>query len=371
MAKTSYKKKVKNGKEYYFYRLRHKNLNKPKDIYANTVKELDEKIKKITKELDLGVSDTKEYFGAFLKEWLYNTHMTNKAASTKEKYSGVFKNYIEHSPIYNIKLIDLSAADIQNYYNYLIKKGKSPSNIRTLHKIINPCIRYAYNNNRIIKNVSSSIVLPSNKKLEKSKEVKPFTLEEQFKFIEAIKDDDLEMLFLTALDTGLRQGELFALTWNDIDFENKCIKVKKSYRKVKNIDNGKREEVVGPPKTKNSIRNVPIPEHLIIKLKKYRIKQKALKLKMSNLYNDKNLVFCNMYGNYLDGSNVLKRFKRILKNNGIKEIKFHDLRHTYATRLFELGENPKTVQELLGHSDISITLDTYTHVLDDVKENAV
>lgn len=91
---------------------------------------------------------------------------------------------------------------------------------------------------------------------------------------------------------------------------------------------------------------------------------------MSNLYEDNNLVFCNMYGRYLDSSNTRKRFKRILSANGIKERKFHDLRHTYATRLFELGEEPKTVQSLLGHSNISITLDTYITVLDSLKKRA-
>lgn len=190
-------------------------------------------------------------------------------------------------------------------------------------------------------------------------------------FIESIKCEFLEMLFLTALDTGLREGELFALTWNDIDFENSHINVNKSYKLVKNVDTGEYKDIIQLPKTKNSIRIVPIPNHLIAKLKQYKLHQKALKLEMANLYNDKNLVFCNMYGNYLSSSNVLKKFKKVLKENNLDQRKFHDLRHTYATRLFELGEDPKTVQKLLGHSSISITLDTYTHVLADMKEKAV
>jgi len=107
------------------------------------------------------------------------------------------------------------------------------------------------------------------------------------------------------------------------------------------------------------------------RLRQYKIGQNEHKLKMANLYNDNNLVFCNIFGNYLDSSNVLKIMKKILDKNNIQEKRFHDLRHTYATRLFELGENPKTIQKLLGHSRLAIILDTYTHVPDAMKEQAI
>lgn len=179
------------------------------------------------------------------------------------------------------------------------------------------------------------------------------------------------MLFITALDSGLRQGELFALTWNDIDFNNKCITVNKSFKSIKNIKTNKYENIIQTPKTDKSIRVVPIPGRLTDKLKQHKLSQKTQRLKMSNLYENNNLIFCNKFGKYLDSGNVLKKFKKILKDNKLEVRKFHDLRHTYATRLFELGEEPKTVQTLLGHSNISITLDTYTHVLDNLKEKAV
>ncbi|RXM74765.1 tyrosine-type recombinase/integrase [Clostridium tetani] len=374
MAKIIYKKKLKNGKEYYFYRLRHKNLRKPRDLYGTTVKELDKKVKMLTKELDDNISNNKEYFGLFFEHWLYNTHMVNKKDSTKERYDSIYRNYIKESTIYDIKLNELVPSDIQEYYNDLLISGKSIASIRNLNKLIAPCIRYAYDSNRIIKDFSRAIVIPKDKeddKLNKVNDVQPFSLEEQLKFIEAIKGHELEMLFLTALDTGLRQGELFALTWNDIDFNSRCIKVNKSFKNIRNISTGKYEGVVQTPKTSKSIRLVPIPVHLIDKLKQYRLRQKALQLKMANLYQDNTLVFCNKFGKYLDSSNILKKFKKILNANGLQDRKFHDLRHTYATRLFELGEEPKTVQTLLGHSNISITLDTYTHVLDSLKVKAI
>lgn len=372
MAKTIYKKKIKNGKEYYFYRLRHKNLKNPKDLYGSTVRELEEKIRDLKNELNNNITDNKEFFGVFFKDWLYNTHMNNKKAATKERYDGIYRNYIDNSPIYYIKLKDLEPSDIQNYYNDLVSNGKSISVINNIHKLISPCIRYANISNRILKDFSKAIVLPkTSQNLSKSNDVIPFTLDEQLRFIEAIKSNDLEMLFITALDTGLRQGELFALTWNDIDLRNKIIYVNKTFKRVKNTDTGEYENIIQTPKTKKSIRAVPLPAHLIDKLKQYEIQQKELRIKVANLYEDNNLVFCNCFGRYLDSGNVLKKFKKILKENDIPVRKFHDLRHTYATRLFELGEDPKTVQVLLGHSNISITLDTYTHVLDSLKDNAI
>ncbi|MHB8036043.1 site-specific integrase [Clostridium botulinum] len=374
MAKTLYKKKIKNGKEYYFYRLRHKNLSKPKDIYGSTVKELDTKIKTIINDLDNNISNNKEFFGVFFKDWLYNTYMTNKKPSTKERYNSIFKNYIEDSPIYELKVKDLTPSDIQNYYNDLIAKGKSVAAIKNLHKLIAPSIRYACDSNRILKDFSRAIVIPKDKedkKLKKVSAVKPFSLNEQLHFIEVIKGHELEMLFITALDSGLRQGELFALTWNDIDFNNKCITVNKSFKSIKNIKTNKYENIIQTPKTDKSIRVVPIPGRLTDKLKQHKLSQKTQRLKMANLYENNNLIFCNKFGKYLDSGNVLKKFKKILKDNKLEVRKFHDLRHTYATRLFELGEEPKTVQTLLGHSNISITLDTYTHVLDNLKEKAV
>lgn len=310
----------------------------------------------------------------FFKDWLYNTHMTNKKPSTKERYNSIFKNYIENSSIYELKLKDLTPSDIQNYYNDLIAKGKSVAAIKNLHKLIAPSIRYACDSNRILKDFSRAIVIPKDKedkKLKKVSAVKPFSLKEQLHFIEIIKGHELEMLFLTALDSGLRQGELFALTWNDIDFKNKCITVNKSFKSIKNIKTNKYENIIQTPKTDKSIRVVPIPSRLTDKLKQHKLSQKTQRLKMANLYENNNLIFCNKFGKYLDSGNVLKKFKKILKDNKLEVRKFHDLRHTYATRLFELGEEPKTVQTLLGHSNISITLDTYTHVLDNLKEKAV
>ena len=181
MAKTTFKKKIVNGQEYYFYRLRHKNLNSPKDIYAKTVKELKEKITAKTKELDYGINDNKKYFGDFLENWLFNVKFINLKPSSKERYESTYRIYLKDSSLSKIKLTDITSKDIQSFYNKNYKKHKSISKLRNIHKLIAPCIRYAYNNNLIIKDFTSSIVFPKDNSVSNDKEdkINPFTLEEQ------------------------------------------------------------------------------------------------------------------------------------------------------------------------------------------------
>lgn len=377
MAKTIYKKKIKNGKEYYFYRLRHENLRNPKDIYASSVGELNEKIKKTTKELDYNITNNKDYFEDFLCDWLFDVCIINLKPSTKQRYYSTYKLYVKSSPLSDIKVKDLKARDLQNYYAKLIKAGKSIHCIKTLNKLIGGAIRYAYNNDMIIKDFSRSVVLPKeDNKVKKSRynHVKPFSMDEQIKFIKYIKGHSLEMLFITALNTGMRQGELLALTWNDINFNDGYIDINKNVIYIMEINRDGTSAgklVVQTPKTANSIRKVEIPLFLIEMLKHHKTTQSENRLKLANKYQNSNLVFCNKYGNYLTSVTSNVKFKEILKNMNIQDRCFHDLRHTYATRLFELGENPKTVSELLGHSNVSTTIDIYTHVLDSMKDKAV
>ena len=373
MAKTVYKKKIKNGKEYYFFRLRHENLEKPKDIYAKTVKELETKIKNITNELNHGVKANEIIFGDFLKDWLYDVKFIGLKPKTKMLYDSVFRNHIKNNEIYNIKLKSLKAIDVQKYFNKLYQKDVSNSLLSTTNKIIAPCIRYAYNNGYIIKDFSRMYSVPKKSETN-DKKVKPFTLEEQKKFLKAIEGHKYEVLFLVALYTGLREGEILALTWNDIDFIKNTITVSKTVSIVVDITKESRSKgyiSIGTPKTVKGNRVVPLPDFLVKRLKQYKLFKKEESLKIGIQFKESNNLFTTRNGTMLSAVNLQRMFKEILLKAGIENRKFHDLRHTYATRLFELGESAKTVQELLGHSSISMTLDIYTHVLKETKETAI
>lgn len=155
-------------------------------------------------------------------------------------------------------------------------------------------------------------------------------------------------LLQTAIATGMRRGELLALTWNDVDFDRKLIRVNKS------LNHDKVEET----KTKNSIRNVCVPENLITVLKEW--KRKAPK---------GNVIFCNSVGTYLDPNNMVKRyFKPCLAKANIKDIRFHDLRHTYASLMIAKKMPIKFIQQQMGHSSIQVTLDKYGHLMPELYE---
>lgn len=369
MAKTKYKTKVKNGYTYYFYRIYHDNLIKPKDVYDRTVKGLESKIKAELNKLDNNIDNVDIKFIDFFKTWLYDVKAINLKPTTFTKYEDLYNNHIKNSIIANKKIKNIKLHDIQLYYNSLAKEGYSSSMLKQIHKLIAPCISYAYDNNIILKDFTKGLVIPKIE--DKEKEINPFTLEEQKAFIEAIKGHSYEVLFLTALFTGLRRGELLALTWDDIDFNNNTININKSLGRYRVY--GKFQNIIQEPKTKNAIRTVDIPSKLIPRLKQHRTKQKELTLKSARAWENKhNLVFPSIKnGDYINISSPGINLKRILTKHNIRQIRFHDLRHTYATRLFELDVNPKTVQMLLGHSNISITLNIYTHVMKDIKKDSI
>lgn len=375
-----YDKVVNNGITYFRYRHWDSVLKKYDNyLYGKTYAELLEKYENYQAKRVAGIKETSDTFGEYCKGWLYNIHLRDKKPATAQRYDSTFRIYIENSYIGKMKLKDLDATQLQQWYNDIFDKkvseGKNAENVvKNIHKIISPCLRFAYKTGNILRNYAELVILPKNLKKavnskEKTSRVHPLTLDEQMAFIRAIKGHPLEALFNTALDTGMRQGELFALTWSDIDFEKLVIHIDKTYGYTKDLKLNKRVGMITPPKSEKSVRDIPLPQRTKEILLKHKAEQKAMLFRCGMTQEETSIVFSTVVGTYLDGNNVLHRLKTIYKNLGFDKSKtFHDLRHTYATRLFELGEEPRTVQELLGHSDINITLGTYIHVLEKTKQ---
>jgi integrase len=164
----------------------------------------------------------------------------------------------------------------------------------------------------------------------------------------------------------MRRGELLALKWQDIDFTQNMLQVRRIFTRAK----GQRY-VETEPKTEKSRRSILLAPLIIEILKQHRVRQLEAKLKAGEAWQDNNLVFCTAFGTPLNPNKVLERFKTLLNRAGLPDIRFHDLRHSAATILLSMGVHPKVVQELLGHNQISMTMDTYSHVLPTMQKEAI
>lgn len=377
-SKTNY---TKNGKQYYratatigrdsngklirkeFYGKNKSDAEAKKNEYLNNIKN------------GLNINYANVILGELMYTWLFEVVRVSSdiKPSTFNRYEGIYRNYIKESDIYGIKLIDIKQLTLQRYYNKLYESGKSSNVIKNLNKLLKSFFNYEVDEGYLIKNpCNRRIVIPGEKEVSKE-EIEVFSDSEIKVLIRALEGNRLKGLILLALGTGLRRGELLALKWSNIDLNNLLLSVEKSISQISVVDkNGKRnyETIEQTPKSLNSIRKVPIPENLIPILKEQKKIKKIDKLKAGSSYEENDYVFTSESGKVLNGRNMARAYERVLKSAGIKYKKFHALRHTYATKLFERGEDLKTVQMLLGHSDISITSNIYTHVMPEKKINA-
>ncbi|WP_100065149.1 tyrosine-type recombinase/integrase [Miniphocaeibacter massiliensis] len=311
---------------------------------------------------------------AKLKDWYFNWLFEYKQNKLKpnsfKKYEGYYRNYIADSTIGNKKLAELRTIDFQKYFNILLEDNSIGlvTNIKqTISTSLNDAVAMGVINN----NYCRYAKLPSAIKRDK---FTVFTKEEQTKFIKELAREEYELPLSFALATGLRLGELLALTWDDINLFNSTVTVNKNLSKAYVINkDGTRtlKTMILEPKTQSSYRTIPFPSLFNSKLKKWQTKQKEYRLYLGEVYQNKNIVFPNNIGNYMDNKKLPRAFKKVLEKANIRDMNFHSLRHSYATRLFEANVPMKTVQSLLGHKDIQTTMNIYTHVMNEDKTDAV
>lgn len=343
-----------------------------KYFYGKTKKEAMEKLDRYKISISNGVDISKKaYLYPTMKMWLFESIRKGIKESTFDRYEGVFRNLLENASIAYKDVKDIKMLDIQRLYNNLYKEGKSSNRINKLNILLKKFFYYCIDEGYIIRNPCNSVTIPGKNEY-KEKDVEVFTKEELRKILNAnynynrvIKD-----IAIVAFSTGMRAGEILALTENDIDFENNIIDINKIVSEFTRIyDDGSRHKVknIQPPKTKNSIRKIPLPRNLIPVFKDAIITRNKYKLHFGDIYNteyfEKKFIFLTKEGNLIYTTNLNKSWRYFLKNIGVSYKKFHALRHTYATFQFRSKVPLKTVSKLLGHSNIKVTADTYTHVM--------
>lgn len=361
---ASFKERVetRGGKERKYVRVRFtdilgnkKEFNAPNKLQAK--KKMDSWNDKLRSD-GMVIDDSKAYTVA---EWTLKHLLIYKygkvSAGTFEGYMAIYKNQIEYSQLGMMKLTKVKPIDVQNFLNQF--STLSYSTLKKYYLVLLQSFDSAVNNELMVRNPARGVIIP-NKDID-PKDITVLTREQQRKYIRALQGELHENLYLTLLFTGMRLGEALALKWSDIDFKAHTITINTSVRRVRtyNTDGTPSESktITTPPKRK-SIRTIPLPTFIHDRLSPLRPKD-------LNTY-----VFPTTTGNIQTARNVRKYHDRICENAGLPKFGLHTLRHTYVTRLLEVGENPKTIQVLVGHKDIQTTLNIYAHVLEDSKKES-
>lgn len=308
------------------------------------------------RELDTGtLIDSKNINVRQYFNYWYEQHcLTKLSPTTYESYRRNLDNYILKE-LGHIKLEELQPMHLQTFYTKCSKKGLSNRTILYFHRIIHCALKQAMKWQFITRNVADCVDTPKPKKYKamylNDKEITDL--------IKSIKNTDIYIIVMIAIATGMRRGEILGLVWKNVDLENAVIKVTQALYPIK------RGLAILPPKTETSIRNISIPLTLLNILKDYKKEQNKNKIRLGKDYINNDLVCCTFEGNPIHPTTLNHKFHDILNKNHLPLIRFHDLRHSHASLLLKENTPIKAISERLGHSNVNITMNLYSHIYEE------
>lgn len=339
-----------NGKREYIYR------------YANTQAEAAEILRQLQVEKAIGVSQSKTAVktGEWMEIWIEKHKAPKLAPATLTSYRNNFRIHIKPF-IGDIPLKKLERSHIQRCLDMI---GGSCSTFVKNYNIIHGSLEKAVELGMILRNPCKGVTFPE----DDTETMRVLTREEQKRFIEQLDGEYYRVMLLMYLYSGLRLGEGIPLTWEDIDLENKTIRVNKKAIVCHDYATHSAPQVVqNKCKTKSSKRKVVITSGLVEVLREHKQSMMEQAEKLGEEWSESNLVFLNTRGNMVYSRNLQLSLYKIFNKAGIEGATMHTLRHTYATRCFEAGVDIKAISEQLGHKNVKTTYNIYVHLLEDTK----
>jgi len=336
---------------------------KRKYFYARTRQEVAKKKRDFEKHLEQGIVflDRGQTVATFLKSYLSDSAKHSLKATSYESYESIIRVRVIPR-IGRVKLVNLTGQHLQALYNDLLKEGLAPSSVVRTHAVLHAAFRQGVQWAVLPSNPADRVRRPRIAQLE----MKTLSAGQVRALLDAADDGTMKAIYALASTAGLRRGEILGLKWRDIDLLGGTLSVQRTAQRV--VGQG---IVFSEPKNAKSNRKVRLAEIAIRELKRHRAEQLERRLQLGSAWIDLDLVFASSLGTPLEETQVHLTYRRTLERAGLPRIRFHDLRHTAATLMLQQNVNPKVVQEMLGHTNIATTLNTYSHVTPDMQAEAV
>ena len=338
---------------------------KRRSVYARTKAEVAAKLRKAIADSEGGLIFDAEGLtvAEYLQHWLEGSVKGSVWHTTYRDYAGHIKNHIAPE-LGRLKLAKLTATHVQALYRKKLDSGLAPRTVQYIHATLHKALDQAVKWRLVPYNVSDAVTKPRQKRSERD----ALTLRQVLDFFEVAKGDRFEALYVLAVFTGMRPGEMLALRWSDLflDDPEPTARVRRSLSKD---DDGRL--VIKSTKTERG-RAIALLPQVVEALRVHRRRQAEQRLKYSGLWRNEDLVFSSKTGSPMSWNNLVRRnLKPLMRAANMPQgTRPYDLRHTFATLMLEQGENPKVVQEVLGHSRVTHTMDTYSHVSPNIQKEA-
>ena len=314
------------------------------------------------------VAPTKVTLGAYLERWLADYAKGHVASTTYQRYEQIVRQHLIPA-LGHIRLLRVQPHDLLACYAKAQESGRktreggalSPTSVLQHHRILHCALRHAVMQGLLVVNPADRVSAPRKVR----REMRALDEHQAARLLEVARDTALNVPVLLAVATGLRRGEVLGMRWQDVDLEAGRLTVQQT------LEETRAGLAFKAPKTAKSRRCIPMPAFAVTALRQHRADQARVKLRLGPAYRDNGLVCARPTGDPIRPDSLSPAFAKLVRRAGLPAVRFHDLRHSHASQLLKQGVHPKVVSERLGHATVGLTLDTYSHVLPGVQEQAV
>ncbi|MFE4701067.1 tyrosine-type recombinase/integrase [Streptomyces sp. NPDC056738] len=333
---------------------------KRKTVYGATWEECDTKRQELVRRdrQNIPTPTRSAKLSEWLPYWLAHYVEPRWKLSTYDKYETHVRLYLV--PLLGTRRLEsLNVAEVRRFITR-VQNTHTAATAKEAHRVLRTALTAAVREELITRNVASLVEPPR----VKQREIRPWTLDETLAFLEVARRDPLYAAFVLAVAMGLRRGELVGLRWSDVDLDNRVLHVRQQTQRRRGT------LYDDDPKSRRS-RVVPMPALCIAPLRWHRLRQRETFARTGVAWSESGYVFATRNGRPVEPRNVYRSFTRVAADAGLRVVRLHDARHGTATLLTAAGVAPRVIMEILGHSQISITMDVYTHVVQDTQREAI